>query len=237
MKIVVWSALISTALVLVACGGGGGGTQPSTPAVSVQVGPLEDGSTVNLGIGQTLGVAIANAHSSNSAVLQPAGAPSGRSDYTVFRGVLPGEVEVTGEIRPACPRNAACPAWVREFKIGVIVGAPIPGSPSAQITEAADQTTYTMKVGQTVDLSLHAAPGYTDWQSLSSTDQRVLAPVANPAGAVGKGVTVGTFRAVSPGTAQITSNSGIACSPVGGKPVACPQLARVFTVTVTVVAT
>jgi hypothetical protein len=236
MKTVVWSALIASALVVAACGGGGGGAQPTTPAASVQVGPLEDGSTVNLAIGQTLGVAIANAHSSNLAVLQPAGAASGRSDYTLFRGVLAGEVEVTGEIRPACPRNAACPAWVREFKIGVIVGVPAPGSPSAQITEAADQTTYTMKVGQTVEVSLRAAPGYTDWQSLSSTDQRVLAPLANPAGAVGKGVTAGSFRAVSPGTAQITANSGLACSPAAGKAVACPLLARVFTVTVTVVA-
>jgi hypothetical protein len=234
------ASLLISLMAIVACeglpGGPGGGTggaeRSSPPAVDVKVGPLEDGSTINLGIGKTLGVEVANAQTTNASVLQPAGTLPGHIEYRVFRGLLPGQAEITGQIRPDCPRNAACPAWIREFRIGVVVGASAPPPGQAQITEISEQTIYTMKVGETVDVALRALPGYTDWQNLASSDQRVLVSVPSPAATPVRGVAIGRFKAIAPGTAQITANSGVACSPGA----ACIQIARMFTVTVRVIA-
>jgi hypothetical protein len=233
------AALLISLLAVVACegvpGGGGGGTggaaRPSPPSVDLKVGPLEDGSTINLGIGKTLGVEVANAQTTNASVLQPAGSLPSHPEYRVFRGLLPGEAEITGQIRPDCPRNAACPAWIREFRIGVVVGRSTPTSKQAQITESNEQTIYTMKVGEAVDVALRPLPGYTEWQNLASSDQRVLVRVTNPAVDRVNGMAVGRFQAVAPGTTQITANSGVACTPG----MSCIQLARLFTVTVRVI--
>jgi hypothetical protein len=72
----------------------------------------------------------------------------------------------------------------------------------------------------------------TAWTDLRSNAPSVLAPIVNPAATAARGVTLGAFQALAPGTAQITANAGPLCSP--GQ--ACPQYRVLLTIDVTVVA-
>jgi hypothetical protein len=93
-------------------------------------------------------------------------------------------------------------------------------------------TTATMKVGQKLEVILHAKQGMTPWNGVRSSDQSVLAPIVNPAATAARGITLAAFQALSPGEAQITATAGADCSP--GQ--ACPMYAMLLRIDVTVVA-
>ena len=88
-----------------------------------------------------------------------------------------------------------------------------------------------MRVGQKLEAVLHSNPGMTTWSNLRSSDPSVLAPIVNPAATAARGVTLGAFQALAPGTARITADAGPLCSP--GQ--ACPQYRVLLAIDVTVV--
>lgn len=87
----------------------------------------------------------------------------------------------------------------------------------------------TVHAGERIEVYLRQRPGLTMWSGLRSNDESVLAPVPTGIAAV-RGVTVGGFEAITPGTASITAYATAACSP--GQ--ACPMFAALFSVRVTV---
>ncbi len=88
----------------------------------------------------------------------------------------------------------------------------------------------TVHAGQRIEVYLRQRSGLTMWNGLRSDDEAVLAPV--PTGiAAARGVTIGGFKAITTGTASITAYATAACSP--GQ--ACPMIAALFSVRVTVV--
>ena len=90
--------------------------------------------------------------------------------------------------------------------------------------------TAAMKVGQTLEVVLHAPPGMSSWTPPKSSNEAILVPVVNPAATAARGVTLAAFKALASGEVQITSNDSPMCSPGH----ACPQFIAVYTVTVTV---
>jgi hypothetical protein len=107
--------------------------------------------------------------------------------------------------------------------------APAPGFDLA-VTEKSRAAT--MRVGQKVEVVLHANPGMTNWSGVSSSNPSVLTSIVNPAATAARGVTMAAFQAMAPGTARITATAGATCSP--GQ--ACPQYLVLLTIDITVVA-
>jgi hypothetical protein len=93
-------------------------------------------------------------------------------------------------------------------------------------------TTATLKVGQKLEVVLHAKQGMTPWSGVRSSDASVLAPIVNPTATAARGITLAAFQALAPGETQITATAGADCSP--GK--ACPMYAMLWRIDVTVVA-
>jgi hypothetical protein len=88
----------------------------------------------------------------------------------------------------------------------------------------------TVRVGQRIEVYLRQRAGLTAWNGLRSDDEAVLAPI--PTGiTAARGVTIGGFKAIMPGTASITAYATADCSP--GQ--ACPMFAVLFSVRVTVI--
>jgi hypothetical protein len=87
-----------------------------------------------------------------------------------------------------------------------------------------------MKVGQKLEVVLHAPTGMAAWTQPKSSNEAILVPIVNPAATAARGVTLAAFKALAPGEVQITSNDSPNCSP--GQ--ACPQFIAVYSVTVTV---
>lgn len=104
-----------------------------------------------------------------------------------------------------------------------------PGS-GFDVTVTESTRTATMRVGQRLEVVLHARPGMTAWSGVRSTDESVLASIVNPAATAARGVTLAAFRATAPGQAQIEATSGPDCSP--GQ--ACPAYLMVLTIDVIV---
>jgi hypothetical protein len=87
----------------------------------------------------------------------------------------------------------------------------------------------TVQAGQRIEVYLRQRAGLTMWNGLRSDDESVLAPI--PTGiTAARGVTIGGFEAIAPGTASITAYATADCSP--GQP--CPMFAALFSVRVTV---
>ncbi len=98
----------------------------------------------------------------------------------------------------------------------------------AVVTE--NDKAITIRVGQKLEVVLHAKPGMTDWSNVRSSDTSVLTPIVNPAATAVRGVTLAAFQAQARGQANIRATAGAACSP--GQ--ACPMYAILYSVTVTV---
>ncbi len=120
---------------------------------------------------------------------------------------------------------------------GSAAGAPAaPGSPSAAstgegtVTDTDENKTLTYHVGDTFELVLHEQAGWTMWQNVTSSNPNVLQPMVDTRAASVRGVTLARFKAATPGKSDVTATAGMACSP--GQ--ACPQLARVWRVTIQV---
>ena len=90
----------------------------------------------------------------------------------------------------------------------------------------------TLRVGQTLEVALHANTGMDNWTQVRSSDQAVLVPTVNPAATAMRGVTLAAFKAMAPGEAEITAYTSPTCSP--GQ--ACPMYVAVWSVKVTVTA-
>jgi hypothetical protein len=88
----------------------------------------------------------------------------------------------------------------------------------------------TVHAGQRIEVYLRQRSGLTVWNGLRSDDEAVLAPIPTGITAV-RGVTIGGFKALTPGTAAISAYAAADCSP--GQP--CPMFAALFSVRVTVV--
>jgi hypothetical protein len=87
----------------------------------------------------------------------------------------------------------------------------------------------TVHTGQKIEVVLRARSGFTDWSSVTTDNEAILAPI--PTGiTAARGVTIAGFKALAPGTATITAAAGPVCSP--GQ--ACPMYAVLFSVQVTV---
>jgi hypothetical protein len=98
------------------------------------------------------------------------------------------------------------------------------------VTATENSRSVTLRAGQTLAVVLHARTGMTNWSGVSSSDQSVLTPIVNPAGAASRGVTLAGFKAVAPGKARIAASAGPLCSPDA----ACPAYRMVLTIDVTV---
>ena len=105
-----------------------------------------------------------------------------------------------------------------------------PPAAGAQLTDADAGRTVSMRTGQTVEVVLHQASGFTPWSGVRSTDTSVLQPVVDTKATAVRGVTLAMFRAARSGQAQIQATATPDCSPGA----ACPAIARAYAVTVVV---
>jgi hypothetical protein len=101
---------------------------------------------------------------------------------------------------------------------------------AAALSDADSGRTVRMQKGQVISVALHEANGFTSWSRPATSDGGVLTPIVDTRAAAVRGVTLGSFEGVAPGTAQLTSSASQDCAP-GTQ---CPALARGWTVTVIV---
>jgi predicted secreted protein len=104
------------------------------------------------------------------------------------------------------------------------------GTPAAALTEADSGRTVQLQKGQRISVTLHEAPGYTPWSRLATSDGGVLLPVVDTRAAAARGITLGSFLAMAPGSARVTSSATQDC-PQGST---CSGPAQAWTVTVQV---
>ena len=88
----------------------------------------------------------------------------------------------------------------------------------------------TMRVGQKLEVVLHAPNGMNDWTHPVSNDTSVLSPVVDPAATAARGVTLAAFEATKQGQADVSANASPRCSP--GQP--CPMFLAVYSLKVTI---
>jgi hypothetical protein len=121
------------------------------------------------------------------------------------------------------------------------VGAGESASPSPSISSnpvsfdvTATETTRaaSIRVGQKLEVVLHAGTGMNNWTQPRSSDETVLAPIVNPAATAVRGVTLAAFQARATGQVNVTAYGSPTC-PSGQ---ACPMYVIVYSVTVTVTA-
>lgn len=103
-------------------------------------------------------------------------------------------------------------------------------SPAAALTDADSGRTVQLHQGEQISVTLHEAPGYTPWSRPATSDGGVLLPVADTRAAAVRGVTLGSFRAMAPGSARLTSSATQDC-PQGST---CSGPAQAWAVTVQV---
>jgi hypothetical protein len=87
-----------------------------------------------------------------------------------------------------------------------------------------------MRVGQKLEVVLHAGSGMNNWTQPRSSDESILAPTVNPAATAVRGVTLAAFLAKAPGQVNVSAYGSPTC-PSGQ---ACPMYVIVFSVKVTV---
>jgi uncharacterized protein YceK len=87
-----------------------------------------------------------------------------------------------------------------------------------------------MRVGQKLELVLHAGTAMSNWAQPRSSDEAILAPIVDPAATAVRGVTLAAFQARAPGQVDVTAYA----SPICPSGQACPMYVMVFSVRVTV---
>jgi hypothetical protein len=87
-----------------------------------------------------------------------------------------------------------------------------------------------MRVGQKLEVVLHAGNGPNSWTQPKSSDESILIPIVDPAATAVRGVTLAAFQAKAPGRADITAYGSPICP--SGQP--CPMYVMLFSVQVTV---
>jgi len=98
------------------------------------------------------------------------------------------------------------------------------------VTATEKDHTAAMRVGQRLELVLHAAGGMNDWSQPRSGDEAILAPTVDPAATAVRGVTLAAFLARAPGQVEITSFAGPVCP--SSQP--CPMYVVAYSLQVTV---
>jgi hypothetical protein len=117
---------------------------------------------------------------------------------------------------------------------GAPVASPPSGNPAQQtvatLGDADSGRTVRLRKGDVVSVALHEPDGFSPWSRLATSDGTVVMPIVDTRATAVRGVTLGSFEGVAPGTAQLTSSTTQDCA--AGAP--CPALAKGWTVTVTV---
>jgi hypothetical protein len=116
--------------------------------------------------------------------------------------------------------------------VGVGTGSGPTPSPGLNFDAAVSEKDHaaTLRVGQKLEVVLHASNGMANWTQPRSSDESILAPAANPAATAARGVTLAAFKAIATGSVEITSNGSPVC-PTGQ---ACPMYLQVYSVKVTI---
>jgi hypothetical protein len=115
-----------------------------------------------------------------------------------------------------------------------LVSTPSPSASSNPMSfdVTATETTQaaSMRVGQRLEVVLHAGSGMNNWTQPRSSDESILAPTVNPAATAVRGVTLAAFVAKAPGQVNVSAYGSPVC-PTG---MACPMYVIVFSLKVTV---
>ena len=98
------------------------------------------------------------------------------------------------------------------------------------VTAGDHDKAVTMRVGQKLEIALHAPNGMNNWTHPESSDTSILAPIPDPAATAARGVTLAAFEARKPGQVDVTANASPTCTP--GAP--CPMYLAVYSLRVTV---
>jgi hypothetical protein len=88
----------------------------------------------------------------------------------------------------------------------------------------------TMRVGQKLEVVLHAAANMNDWTHPASSDTSVLSPTVDPAATAARGVTLAAFVAGKTGEVTVTSTESPHCPPGS----ACPMYLAAYSLKVTI---
>lgn len=154
-----------------------------------------------------------------------------------------------GLVLPGCGR-ARCVFMMKAALLAVAAGlilsacgrvgtgaapSPSPSSnpgPGFDVIATEKDHTATLRVGQKLELVLHANGGLSNWSTVRSGDTAVLKPVVDPAATAIRGVTLAGFQAVAPGEVEVTAVAAPNCSPGD----ACPMFVALYTLKVTVTA-
>jgi len=101
---------------------------------------------------------------------------------------------------------------------------------SFDVTVTETTRAASMRVGQKLEVVLHAGNGMNNWTQPRSSDESILTPIVDPAATAVRGVTLAAFQAKGPGQVDITAYGSPICP--SGQP--CPMYVMLFSVRVTV---
>jgi hypothetical protein len=115
-----------------------------------------------------------------------------------------------------------------------LMPTPSPGTSSSptsfDVTATETTQAASMRVGQKLEVVLHAGSGMNNWTQPRSSDESILAPTVNPAATAVRGVTLAAFVAKATGQVDVSAYGSPTC-PSG---LACPMYVIVFSLKVTV---
>jgi hypothetical protein len=110
---------------------------------------------------------------------------------------------------------------------------PVTPSPTGgmqfDVTATEKDQAATMHVGQTLEVVLHGGTHFT-YSQMRSSDPAILEPVVDTGATAVRGVTLGGFQAMTPGQVEVSAVG----SPVCPSGAACPMLAMLYTLRVTI---
>ncbi len=98
------------------------------------------------------------------------------------------------------------------------------------VTATGTDRAVTLRVGQRLEVALHAGEGLNDWTHPTSSDRSVLLPIVDPAATSARGVTLAAFVAAAPGQAEVAATA----SPLCPARQACPMYIALYSLRVTV---
>jgi len=109
--------------------------------------------------------------------------------------------------------------------------SPTPSAHTVAVSNADSGRSITLHAGDIVEVALHQESGLSPWTDLGSNDQLVMMPVVDVRATALRGVAVGRFEALGPGSAEISAVAAPQCSPG----LACPAYVRSWRLQVQVV--
>jgi len=132
---------------------------------------------------------------------------------------------------------------VRKFVLTAAVGLLLAGcgqyvgigstpspTPSPQVEVTDQDHAATLRVGERLEVVLHAPNGMSSWTHPKSSDESVLTPVVDTKATAPIGVTVAAFQALKAGSADVTATASPKCPPGA----ACPMYVAFYSLKVTV---